>query len=179
MSRGIDYLAVLLLVILLVACDDMSQQHKAKDQGPSTFFTDGKVNQQPPSGTIARGELEREAILDTRPPMSQALLDRGQERFEIYCTPCHGLTGDGHGVVVTRGFPKPPNFTEQRLLDAPDRHFMDVITHGYGQMYSYATRVEPADRWAIVAYIRALQLSQHAEANSLSPAQRASLEAKP
>ncbi|WP_058545212.1 MULTISPECIES: c-type cytochrome [Pseudomonas] len=157
----------------------MSRQRKAKDQGGSEFFSDGKVNQSPPAGTIARGALERAAVLQKRPPMSQALLDRGQERFDIYCSPCHGLAGDGNGTVVARGFPKPPDFTEQRLREAPDRHLVDVMTYGYGQMYSYAARVEPADRWAIVAYIRALQLSRHAEADRLTVHQRHATQAHP
>jgi len=179
MSLGWRWLIIAAVLLSLVGCDDMSRQRKAKDQGASEFFPDGKVNQTPPDGTVARGALEREAALEHRPPMSPALLDRGQERFEIYCTPCHGLVGDGNGTVVARGFPKPPDFAEKRLREAPDRHFIDVITEGYGQMYSYAARVEPADRWAIVAYIRALQLSQHAEADRLSPSGRQTLEARP
>ncbi|AOE60342.1 cytochrome c [Pseudomonas corrugata] len=179
MSRGGLAVLGLLACLLLGACDDMSEQRKAKDQDHSDFFSDGKVDQAPPIGTVARGALEREAVLNVRPPMTQALLDRGQERFEIYCAPCHGLTGNGQGIVVARGFAKPPDLADQRLRDAPDRQLIDVITHGYGQMYSYAARVEPADRWAIVAYIRALQLSQHTDVHSLSPQQRAFLEAKP
>ena len=86
-----------------------------------------------------------------------ALLQRGRERFDIYCTPCHGIEGDGHGVVAQRGFPHPPSYHDERLRNAPDRHFYDAIRNGYGIMYPYRDRVEVADRWAIVAYIRALQ----------------------
>ena len=91
-----------------------------------------------------------------------ALLERGQQRFDIYCSPCHSRVGDGDGMIVQRGFPHPPSYFIDRLIKAPDQHFYDVITHGYGAMYSYADRVEPADRWAIIAYIRALQASASA-----------------
>ena len=94
-------------------------------------------------------------------PVTMALLARGQERFDVYCAPCHSPLGDGDGMVARRGFPHPPSYHSDRLRAAPDRHFFDVITQGYGVMASYADRVSPRDRWAIVAYIRALQLSQH------------------
>ncbi len=102
---------------------------------------------------------------------------RGQERYSIYCLPCHSAVGDGDGWIARRGFPHPPSYHEERLRQAPDRHFFDVITNGYGIMYSYADRVEPADRWAIVAYIRALQLSQHAPVDTLPAEVRARLPA--
>lgn len=102
---------------------------------------------------------------------------RGRERFDIFCAPCHGPTGEGNGMVVQRGFPAPPSYHTDRLRGAPDRHFYDVITQGYGAMYPYADRVSRQDRWAIVAYIRALQLSRHAPAQLLSAADRRRLEA--
>jgi mono/diheme cytochrome c family protein len=95
------------------------------------------------------------------PPLTLALLQRGQERFRIDCTPCHSELGDGNGMVVQRGFPHPPSYHIDRLRQAPTQHFYDVITNGHGAMYSFAGRVAPDDRWAIAAYIRALQLSQH------------------
>ena len=95
------------------------------------------------------------------------MLERGQQRYGIFCTPCHGLTGEGDGIVVTRGFPSPPSYLDPRLVAAPDRHFYDVVTRGYGAMYPYAARVGPADRWAIVAYIRALQFAGGASAADL------------
>ena len=95
----------------------------------------------------------------TPPPVTPALLARGRERFDIFCAPCHGLDGTGDGRVVQRGFPHPPSYLSGRLRDAPADHFLDVITNGFGVMYPYADRVAPADRWAIVAYIRALQLA--------------------
>src|SRR5205823_15043450 len=103
--------------------------------------------------------------------------ERGRQRFEINCSPCHGRTGQGNGMIVQRGFPAPPSYHIDRLRQAPVGHFYDVITQGYGIMYSYAERVAPADRWAIAAYIRALQLSQHATLADLSPNERAQLEA--
>ncbi len=100
-------------------------------------------------------------------PITMALLRRGRERFDIYCAPCHSPVGDGDGMVARRGFPHPPSYHSDRLRSAPDRHFYDVMTNGYGVMRSYADRVPPEDRWAIVAYIRALQLSQYARVEDL------------
>jgi mono/diheme cytochrome c family protein len=105
------------------------------------------------------------------------LLQLGRERFTIYCSPCHSPAGDGDGRVGQRGFPHPPSYHIDRLRNAPDRHFYDVMTNGYGIMYSYADRVTPRERWAIVAYIRALQLSQHADASRLPEDARKQLEA--
>jgi mono/diheme cytochrome c family protein len=106
--------------------------------------------------------LAREAAAKNPPPVTLALLARGQQRFDMFCSPCHGLSGYGDGMVVQRGFPHPPSFYSQRLLAADVRHFFNVQTKGFGVMYSYADRVSEADRWAIAAYIRALQVSQHA-----------------
>lgn len=167
------------LLLGLVGCDDMAEQPRAAAQEASTFFPDGKVNQVPPAGTVARGDLAWEAVLAERPALTVTLMQHGRERFEIYCTPCHGVAGDGNGTVVNRGFPRPPDFAEPRLVAAPDRHFMDVIAHGYGQMYSYAARVLPADRWAIVGYIRALQFSRRAEVGDLPEIDRDTLERLP
>lgn len=164
---------------LTAGCDQMAQQPRADAQEASAFFRDGKVNQAPPEGTVARGETHWRAALGERPPLTGELLARGKERYRINCVPCHGLAGDGAGAVVNRGFPRPPDLAEARLRAAPDHHFVEVITHGYGVMYSYAARVAPADRWAIVAHIRALQLARHAEADGLPDADRAELEATP
>jgi mono/diheme cytochrome c family protein len=119
-------------------------------------------------GTVARGQAAPDDpvmtgrqgpnLLTTFPiPITPAALARGQERFNIYCSPCHGRTGNAEGPIVKRGFPPPPDYAIRRLRDAPVGHFFDVITNGYGVMYSYAARVQPADRWAIAAYIRVLQ----------------------
>ena len=113
-------------------------------------------------------------------PITAALLARGRERFNIYCAPCHSAAGDGDGMIARRGFPSPPSYHTERLRNAPDSHFYQVISNGYGVMYSYADRVTSQDRWAIVAYIRALQLSQHTPASMLSEQDLAELgEAKP
>mgnify|MGYP003144947312 FL=1 len=166
-------------ILLLSGCDQMAQQPRADAQEASLFFPDGKVNQAPPVGTVARGELAWEAVLAERPPLTEALLARGEERYRINCVPCHGLAGDGLGAVVERGFPQPPDFAEPRLVQVPDRHFLRVIAEGYGVMYSYAARVKPADRWAIVAHIRALQLARAAKVGTLPEPDRRALEALP
>ena len=155
-------------LLLLVACDQrMIKQDKDIVWGETKLFSDGKVVQSPPPGTVARGELAYEAALAERPEMGAALLARGQERFNIFCAPCHSRLADGEGMIVQRGMPHPPSFHIQRLREAPDEHFLQVIANGYGAMYSYASRVPPADRWAIIAYIRALQLSQNVEVAAL------------
>ena len=162
-----------LALLLLAGCDDpMVDQAKYEVYESAARFRDGKVNQNPVPGTIARGELAWRATLTERPELTPALVARGRERFDAFCSPCHSYTGDGNGMIVQRGFPRPPSFHSERLRDAPTAHFIDVITNGYGVMYSYAERVPPADRWAIAAYIRALQLSAHAEVAS-RPAQDA------
>jgi mono/diheme cytochrome c family protein len=121
--------------------------------------------------------MARPPALATNPlPITLATLARGRERFDIYCAPCHSVAGDGDGMVVRRGFPRPPSYHTDRLRKAPDAHFYSVITNGYGVMYAYADRVAPADRWAIVAYISALQLSQDARIDDVPAARRPDLE---
>jgi mono/diheme cytochrome c family protein len=165
------------LALLCAGCDEMVRQPKAAVYDRSSLFPKGAAMQLPPAGTVSRGDAAYRQALETRPPMTPALLQRGRERFGIYCEPCHGPAGDGHGVVPARGFPQPPDFHQEPLLSAPSRLFVDTITNGYGVMYSYADRVPPADRWAIAAYIRALQLGQAVPAAELPPADRARLEA--
>jgi mono/diheme cytochrome c family protein len=120
---------------------------------------------------IADGDVTSFAM----PPITLPLLARGRERFDIFCSPCHSIAGDGDGMVARRGFPHPPSFHGDRLREASDQHFYAVITDGYGAMHPYATRVPPSDRLAIVAYIRALQLSQDVPATALAEADRARL----
>ncbi|NUB27974.1 c-type cytochrome [Azospirillum brasilense] len=171
---------VLLAVILLAACGQrMTEQPNRRAFETAERLPDHRVNQPPPDGSVARDELAAEQALATRPRMTAALLARGRERFEINCAPCHARTGEGDGMIVQRGFPHPPSYFEQRLVDAPDQHFLDVMTNGYGAMYSYAARVAPADRWAILAYIRALQLSRRVAAADLPNDLRAKLEGSP
>jgi mono/diheme cytochrome c family protein len=110
-------------------------------------------------GTVAQGTSKRERQTDEPPPVSPALLARGRERYDIYCSVCHGLAGMGDGIVVARGFPKPKPFTDPELMAASAKELVAAIAEGYGTMYSFSDRVEPKDRWAIVAYLRALQLA--------------------
>jgi mono/diheme cytochrome c family protein len=164
-----------LMVLAASSCDDMRHQARYGEERASSLFADGKAVQAPPDGTIARGDPKLEAALRDRPPMSAALLARGRERFGIYCAVCHDAAGYGQGIVPSRGFPHPPSFHIARLRQAPSSYFVDVITHGHGVMYSYADRVTPSDRWAIAAYIRALQLSQDAPLSALSADDKARL----
>lgn len=179
------------LFVALTACrNDMYNQPKKKPLAESDFFQDGASARNLPDHVIAREGSPNNLALTmgltngvyvTHPPMkvSMELLQRGRERFEIYCAVCHGAAGEGTGMVAQRGFPPPPSFHTDRLRNAPIGHFVDVITNGYGVMYPYAARVSPEDRWAIAAYIRALQLSRDARATDLTPADRKSLGVAP
>lgn len=170
MKRTAVITAVMLLVAALAACDKMANQPKQLPYEISPGQT-SDPDIEPPAGIVARDEEPPPAP----PPVTMALLQRGQERFDIYCAPCHGRTGNADGMIVQRGFPAPPSYFIDRLLAAPSQHFYDVITNGYGAMFPYADRVAPADRWAIAAYIRALQASQHAKVADLSAAEKAKL----
>jgi mono/diheme cytochrome c family protein len=163
----------LILVVLLAAgCKDQSmrQQNRYDVYGPAALWSDGTEARPLPNGTVAHGDLARAQEVKRPPAVDAAFLQRGQERYQIFCTPCHGAAGFGDGMVVARGFPAPPSYHTARLRAAPAQHFFDVITNGYGVMYSYTARVPPRDRWAIVAYIRALQLSQRAQVASVPDA---------
>ena len=165
----------LLALLTTPGCDmlDMYDEPRFEPLEASTFFDDGTSARPLVAGTVARGDLrEDEAfylgkvdgtyVTELPLDLNRALLLRGQQRFNIYCSPCHGRVGDGNGMIVQRGFRRPPSFTStDRLLNAPVGHFYDVISNGFGAMPSYASRVEPHDRWAIIAYIRALQRSQN------------------
>lgn len=149
--------------LALSACDlSMTQQRKLTTYAPSQLWPDGSSARPLPPHVVAQGDVERAAEAKTAPPVTAELLARGQERFGIFCAPCHGAAGDGDGIIVAHGFPAPPSYYIDRLEAAPAQHFYDVMTNGYGVMFSYADRVDPHDRWAIAAYIRALQLSRHA-----------------
>lgn len=161
------------LSLLLAGCGlSMTEQRKYKTYAPAKLWSDGTSARPLPDGVVAQGDVERAAAAATPPPVDDALLARGRERFGIHCAPCHGLAGDGDGIIVAHGFPRPPSYHIDRLLAAPAQHFVDVITHGYGVMYAYADRVEPHDRWAIAAYIRALQLSRRAKVAQVPDAER-------
>jgi mono/diheme cytochrome c family protein len=154
---------VLCLSLLVSGCGlSMTEQRKYKTYAPSAFWADGASARPLPDGVVAEGDLAAANAESAPPDVSPALLARGRERFDIYCAPCHGLAGDADGIIVAHGFPKPPSLHSEHLLAAPAQHIYDTITRGHGVMYSYADRVELRDRWAIVAYIRALQLSRRA-----------------
>jgi mono/diheme cytochrome c family protein len=157
--------AIVLGALTLGGCADQSMrvQKRYETYGPAALWTDGTEARPLPFGVVAQGDREREQALKVPPEAAAELLQRGHERYDIFCSPCHGLAGDGDGMIVARGFPKPPSYHEARLRAASAQHIVDVISHGYGVMYSYAARVSPRDRWAITAYIRALQLARHAE----------------
>ena len=161
------------LFLGLAACGNMKDQRNFHALDPSTHFKDGTSARAAPAHTIVNGSTDRpnakvfdngqlEGVAVLPVALTPALLSRGQERFNIYCAVCHGTDGYGGGIVVRRGFPAPPSFHDARLRQANLGHFVYVITHGYGTMYAYNDRVTEADRWAIAAYIRALQRSQHA-----------------
>ncbi len=185
------------LMCFVAGCvQEMADQPRYEPLEASAFFEDGRSSRQPVEGTVARGQLELDAafftgkeggeVVTELPARALAgrsmaeLLERGQERFGVFCSHCHGKVGGGIGgsdqmrelvgMVVKRGFPAPPTYHQPRLRDAAVGHFFDVITGGFGRMPAHGYLIPPVDRWAIVAYIRALQLSQHAEAGQLSPA---------
>jgi mono/diheme cytochrome c family protein len=166
---------VALLVLAASSCDEMNHQPRYDYAERSSLFADGKSLQAPPDGTVARDDPQWQAALHDRPSMTAALLGRGRERYGIYCAMCHDAAGYGQGEVPSRGFPAPPSLHIERLRTAPTSYFVDVITNGHGVMYSHADRVAPADRWAIAAYIRALQLSQDAPVAALTGDERAKL----
>jgi hypothetical protein len=156
-----------------------------RSAGTFADSTSGRLGPSAPAPALdpllaLRDELRpggKAAAPESLPPPTAATFARGRERFEIFCSPCHSVVGDGDGMVARRGFPHPPSFHTDRLRQASDAHFYAVITEGYGAMHSYALRIEPADRIAIVGYIRALQLAQHAPVAALTDAERARLAA--
>lgn len=165
-------IAALSLTLALAACDNMANQPKLNPyELPYGSRIEWPVK--PPAKAIARDEAAKPP---SPPPVTLALLQRGRQRFDINCSPCHGRVGDGNGMIVQRGFPRPPSYYIDRLRNVPSQHFYDVITNGYGVMYSYADRVEPADRWAIAAYIRALQASASANVAAVPPDKREALQ---
>jgi len=175
------------LMAATVACrQDMQDQPKFVPLRGSAFFADGRSARPLVEGTIARGQLRADTVfytgksgknfVDDIPfPVTRAVLDRGQERFNIYCTPCHGRLGNGLGMIVRRGLRRPPSFHIDRLRQVPDGYLYDVMTNGFGLMPDYAAQVNPRDRWAIAAYIRVLQFSQQAGLNDVPPDARAQL----
>jgi len=180
--------ALLALAFATAGCrQDMHDQPKFIPLRPSTFFDDGRSARPLVEGTVPRGQLNEDAAFytgkgpDGKPigaipfPVTKETVERGQERFNIFCAPCHGRLGNGDGMIVRRGFRRPPSYHIDRLRSVPNGYIFDVISKGFGAMSDYAAQIPPADRWAIVAYIRALQLSQNATVNDVPPAARGQL----
>jgi len=170
--------------IVVAGCrQDMHDQPKYIPLRESAFFNDDRSARPLVEGTVARGHLHDDELLYTGKARGEDatvfpfavtadVMTRGQERFNIYCSPCHGRTGQGDGMVVRRGYRRPPSLHQDRLRTAPAGHFFDVITNGFGAMPDYAAQVRAEDRWAIVAYVRALQLSEHATVADVPAAER-------
>jgi mono/diheme cytochrome c family protein len=166
---------------------NMDDQEKYQPYEASRFFADGAAMRTPPPGTVARGELHddvpyftgflRDTLYVPEAPVEVTMpeLKRGQERFDIYCSPCHGRTGDGRGIMATRGYPPPPSFHDDRIRGVADGYIFNVITNGIRNMPSYRHQVPVADRWAIVLYLRALQRSQNASLNDVPEERRGTL----
>lgn len=178
------------LLLLAPACrQDMHDAPKYEPLEASAFFPDGRASRDPVEGTVAREQPAEDPVLltgigpDGNPvsriplPVDRALLARGRQRFDIFCSPCHGRLGDGRGMIVRRGYKQPPSFHIERLRTTPVGYFYDVQTNGFGQMPSYAFLVPVEDRWAIAAYVRVLQFSQHARLAALAEIDRTELAA--
>jgi mono/diheme cytochrome c family protein len=183
-SRWPATLCGAICVLLLAGCSlkqDMALQPYNRPLSPSDFFTDGRSERPLIENTVARGSLADEALFVSKEsnnfplPINQELLERGEGRYRIFCTPCHGLQGDGNGMVSMRGMKHPPTYHDDRLRKSPNGYFYDVITNGFGAMYGYSAQIPPRDRWAIIAYVRALQLSRNVKASELSPELREKL----
>jgi len=172
------FLGVALGAVGLAGCDmairqDMADQPKNRPLSPSEFFTDGRSARPLIESTVARGSVDNDVYNVPKEyagyplPVDEKLLERGEDRYKVFCTPCHGLQGDGNGMIALRGMKHPPSYHIDRLRQAPNGYFYDVISNGFGAMYSYSERIAPKDRWAIIAYVRALQLSRNAKASEL------------
>ena len=178
---------LILICLCLLSCQQkMADQPRYKPLQKSDFFEDQRASRPLIEGTVARGQVNANEPFFTGKvgdepakalplTIDRQVLLRGQERFNIYCSPCHDRVGTGQGMIVRRGFRPPPSFHIDRLREAPPGHFFDVISHGFGAMPDYAEQIPPADRWAIVAYIRALQLSQHAAVVDVPESERGAL----
>jgi mono/diheme cytochrome c family protein len=179
-QRILSASALAALALVTTACrQDMHDQPKYKANGESKFFADHRNNRQLVPGTVARGHLDEDdhyyrgrvdgKLADTFPiAITAEVLTRGRQRYSIYCQPCHSPMGDGNGIAVQRGMKRPPSYHIERLQKASPGYIFDVITNGFATMYSYAERIPVADRWAIVAYVQALQLSQNTSAKDLT-----------
>lgn len=188
MRRNALTLLVVTLGVVLAACrQDMHNGPRYRPLQSTTFFANGSSSRMVVANTVARGQLNEdrhlyEGVVDGRPaetfpmPVTADVMARGHERFDVFCSPCHGMTGVGNGMIVQRGFRQPPSFHDERLRNAPVGYYFDVITHGFGMMQDYAAQVPVADRWAIAAYIRALQTSRSATVADVPADRRADLD---
>lgn len=183
---GATFLVACLLILVTACGENMRDQARCDPYEANAFFDDGTCARQPPLNTIAHGSAENELELagsgiDGQPvedfpfPITRQVLSVGRDRYDGFCAPCHGISGYGNGMIVQRGFPAPPSFHTQRLRDVPPGYIVDVIANGFGRMFSYGDRVTPEERWAITAYIRALQLSQNATAADIPAEERSQL----
>ena len=172
--------------LLLAGCDytlrqDMADQPKNRPLSPSDFFADGRSERPLLENTVAHGAVADDvySVAKDYPgfplPVDEKLLRRGEDRYKVFCTPCHGVQGDGNGMAAVRGMKHPPSYHIDRLRQQPNGYFYDIITNGFGAMYSYSERIPPRDRWAIIAYVRALQLSRNAKAGDLPESLRQKL----
>src|SRR6516225_8141309 len=192
MKNSLSSLAIPLVLVLLAfsvaACgdntlrQDMANQPRQNPLSPTAFFPDGRSARPAIENTVARGSLETDALFMPKDsnafpmPLTLDLLERGKERFAIFCSPCHGLQGDGNGMVANRGMKHPPTYHQDRLRQVPNGYIYDVVSNGFGAMLGYSAQVPPPDRWAIVAYVRALQLSRNAKVSELPRDPRERLE---
>jgi mono/diheme cytochrome c family protein len=188
-AAGSKVLVVAACLALLACRQDMHDAPRYEPLEATTFFTNGAASRLPVPNTVARGQLNDdrhlfEGVMDGRPaetfpmPVTAEVMARGQERFNVFCSPCHGRTGEGNGMIVQRGFRQPPSFHDDRLVEAPVGYYFDVMTNGFGAMQDYRSSVPVADRWAIAAYIRALQASRRGTIDDVPADGRGALEAQ-
>jgi hypothetical protein len=185
-SRFLTSLCAVAVLFLSGGCrylkQDMANQPKNRPLSPSDFFDDGRSERPLVENTVAHGSIADDELFVPKDsnnfplPVNRELLERGEERYKIFCTPCHGLQGDGNGMIAMRGMKHPPTFHQDRLRQAPNGYFYDNITNGFGAMYGYSAQILPRDRWAIIAYVRVLQLSRNAKVADLPASLRGQLE---
>jgi mono/diheme cytochrome c family protein len=191
LHKALFVLLISALCLLTSSCrQKMSNQPRYDPYESSDFFADGMAARPRIAGTVARGDISDNPFFDTGKingqvadgfpfPVTSEVVDRGQQRFNIYCSECHGRVGDGNGMIPSRGYRRPPSFHTEPLRKRVTGHFYDVMTNGFGSMPPYGTMIPPRDRWAIVAYIKALQLSQNATPNDVPADRRAELDHPP
>lgn len=161
-------LALVALLLPLAACDlSMRKQARYDPQASARLWSDGLASRPAPDGAVTVDDAALQSAARQPTTVDRALLERGRDRFAIFCQPCHGANGAGDGPVVQRGFPRPPAYDDARLRALSGQQIYDVISHGYGVMYPYADRIAPADRWAVVAYVRALQTAADQPASTV------------